>query len=58
MQSAPIARASYTWYASMMKSLRSTGSEHASRACCRNASLPWKKSLSVSTDRQAAPAAS
>src|SRR6185312_1429788 len=40
----------------MMKSLRSNGSEQAARACCRNASLPWKKSLSVSTDRQAAPA--
>ena len=31
------------------------GSEQAARACCRYASAPWKKSISVSTDRQAAP---
>ncbi len=34
-QSAPIARASTTWYGSIRKSLRITGSAHAARAACR-----------------------
>ena len=33
IQSAPIPRASYTWYGSIMNSLRSTGREQFSRAC-------------------------
>ena len=32
-----------------------SGKPLAARACCRYSSAPWKKSLSVSTDRQAAP---
>ena len=55
--SAPIARDSAIWYGSTMKSLRSTGSAHASRAALRYSGAPWKYSRSVSTDRHAAPPA-
>ena len=41
-----------------MKSLRSTGSETAARACVRKPSSPWNQGASVSTERQAAPPAS
>jgi hypothetical protein len=55
MASAPMARASTTWYSSTMKSLRSTGSAQAARASTRHSGAPWKNWRSVSTDRQAAP---
>ena len=53
--SAPIARASYTWTSSMVKSLRRTGSSTVSRATCRSATEPPKYGSSVSTDSAAAP---
>ena len=52
MQSAPSARDSATWYASTMKSLRSTGSAHAARAATRSSAAPWKNSR-VGQHRQA-----
>ena len=58
MQSAPIARASATWYGSYMKSLRSTGRSVAARAATRNSGEPWNEGPSVRTERQAAPPAS
>ncbi len=58
MQSAPMTRASNTWYGSMINSLRSIGKETASLTSIKYWSSPWKKSLSVSTDKQAAPCAS
>ena len=54
-QSAPMIRASHTSRADTVKSLRSTGSEHAARAACRSATEPPKCSTSVSTLRQLAP---
>ena len=42
--SAPLAAASTTWYSSVVKSFRRTGSLIASRAACKSARLPAKKS--------------
>jgi hypothetical protein len=57
MQSSPSARDSNTWYGSITKSLRSTGSGQAARAARRWSGDPWKNVASVSTDRHAAPPA-
>mmetsp|Transcript_28075 Transcript_28075/g.71552 ORF Transcript_28075/g.71552 Transcript_28075/m.71552 type:complete len:385 (+) Transcript_28075:2212-3366(+) len=59
MASAPDARALYTWYASTMNSLHSSGqATPASRMSVRLAKEPWKNFSSVSTLRHAAPPAS
>ena len=56
--SAPAARASKSWYALTMKSLRSTGMDTATRTRIRSSSEPLKRRPSVSTEIAAAPPAS
>src|SRR4051812_16613051 len=51
-------RASSTSRSLTVKSLRSTGREHAARAACRSATEPPKCGSSVNTERQLAPPSS
>jgi hypothetical protein len=57
-RSAPYARASQSWYAVTMKSLRRTGMSTLARTASRSASDPPKRRSSVSTEMTAAPPAS
>ena len=55
--SAPAARASHTWYSSIVKSFRSSGRSTAPRTSRRMSRLPLKYFSSVSTEIAAAPLA-